>query len=42
MTVATLAGRPEPDQMRRLLESEVSLAGNVRARAKRTAARLAH
>jgi len=42
VTVAMLAGRPEPDQMRRLLESEVSLADSIRARANRTAARLAH
>lgn len=39
VTVAALASRPDPRQMRRLLESEVSLADSVRAKAQRSAAR---
>lgn len=39
VTVSALASRPDPEQMRRLLESEVSLADSVRAKAKRVASR---
>ncbi len=37
VTVSALASRPAPGRMRRLLESEVSLADSVRAKAKRVA-----
>jgi len=39
VTVADLANRPDAEQMRRLLDSDVSLAKNVRAKARRIVAR---
>lgn len=39
VTIGALAGRPDADRMRRLLDSQVSLAAKVRARAQRAVAR---